>query len=183
MKSFLRVCIILFSIVVIALACVTILNLSGRITPEMVTKVLGAMKLNSFREIFGYSVSAIGIVLGIMAIVCSDSLKSETKGGIILPAEQGSVHISNQTFENIAINVAKKYNNLKTNRVIIKTTVDGVSVDIYAYVLQNAIISEITEKIQQDIKDAVSKQTTVNVTNVNIKIKGVYELNDAKANS
>ena len=181
MKSFLRIVIILFSIIVIALACVTILNLSGRVTTDMVTNVLEAMKLNNFREIFGYAVSAIIIVIGIMAIVCSDSLRGEVKGGIILPAEQGSVHISNQTFENIAINVAKKYNNLKTNRVIIKTTVDGVSVDIYAYVLQNAIISDITEKIQQDIKETVLKQTTVNVTNVNIKIKGVYELNDAKA--
>ena len=58
---------------------------------------------------------------------------------------------------------------------------DGaINVDIFAYVLQDTVISDITEKLQKDVKETVLKQTTVEVNNVNVKVKGIYELNGEK---
>ena len=56
----------------------------------------------------------------------------------------------------------------------------GISVDLFAYVLQDTVISDITSKLQEDIKAVVLKQTTVAVETVNVKIKGVYTLNENK---
>ena len=56
----------------------------------------------------------------------------------------------------------------------------GIDVEVFAYVLQDTVISDITDKLQKDIKETVLKQTTVEVHNVNVKIKGIYELAQAK---
>ena len=81
-------------------------------------------------------------------------------------------------FREAVENVAKKYAGVKTAKVNVKMKETGICVDLFAYVLQDTVISDITSKLQEDIKETVLKQTTVAVEAVNVRIKGVYTLNE-----
>lgn len=180
MKGFLRTIIIIFSVIIVAEAVLMLFVASGILTAEMVSRV--AYKISSTKDIANvtYGISIIFAILGIIAVFGSDTLSSNVKGGVILPGEIGAVQIANQTFENIITNVTKKYGGIKTAKVEVKLVEDGLMADIFAYVLQDTVISDITSKLQEDIKDTIIKQTTVAVKNVNVKIKGTYTLAEPK---
>lgn len=180
MKSFLKQMLVVFGIVVVVFVALSILLISGKLMPSHIIRIVNFITSSEIITVSMYIVSVILGILAVLSIAFSGNLTQDIKGGIILPLKVGNVHISNQTFENIALNVAKKYDGLKTVRVAVKVKDTGTSVDVFAYVLQDTVISEITEKIQKDIKETILKQTTVAVETVNVKIKGVYTINENK---
>lgn len=180
MKKFLRAMIIIFSLIVVAVSALTLLVITDIVDVSYVVKALAFLGATKARVIASFVVFIALGLLGVFSIVVSDALTQDVKGGVVLPFDTGSVHISNQTFENIVLNVSKKYGTLRTNRVAVKMTETGIDVEVFAYVLQDTVISDITEKLQKDIKETVLKQTTVEVHNVNVKVKGIYELAETK---
>lgn len=180
MKSFLRTMIIIFSIIIVIVSIVSLLIVSEMVSLGTINNVLVRVISSQTISTVTYGISVVFSILAIVCIFNSDTLSSSVKGGIILPAEIGVVQISNQTFENIIVNVTKKYAGIKTAKVEVKVSEEGLMADIFAYVLQDTVISDITAKLQEDIKDTVIKQTTVAVKNVNVKIKGTYTLAEPK---
>ena len=180
MRKFLRVMIIIFSLIVVAISALSLLVITDLIDVTNVVKAFVFMGSSDVTVTISFVVFILLGLLGLISIVSSDTLTADIKGGVVLPMTIGSVHISNQTFENIVLNVAKRYGTLRINRVTVKMTDGAINVDVFAYVLQDTVISDITEKLQKDIKETVLKQTTVEVNNVNIKVKGIYELNSEK---
>lgn len=180
MKSFIRTMIIIFSVIVITLCVGVILIVSGNVSIDTMSQIIKVVSSSEISRNIIYGISGIVSILAIISIFGSDSLSSNLKGGIILPDEIGAVQISNQTFENIITNVTKKYAGIKTAKVDVKVSDEGLIVDIFAYVLQDTVISDVSAKLKEDIKDTVLKQTTVAVKNVNVKIKGTYTLAESK---
>lgn len=180
MKSFIRTMIIVFSVIVVIVSVSMVFVVSGIVGTDVIGNIIMDVASNEIARNIVYVLSGVFSVLAIISIVGSDSLSSSLKGGIILPDEIGAVQISNQTFENIITNVTKKYAGIKTAKVDVKVSEDGLNVDIFAYVLQDTVISEVSSKLKEDIKDTVLKQTTVAVKNVNVKIKGTYTLAESK---
>ena len=180
MKSFLRTMLVIFAIVSVIVVSGMLLLIAGKISLYPVAIALDFIAVHRVIKIAIVSVLSIYGILAIIALVSSGTLTSDLKGGVILPLKVGQVHISSQTFESIVTNVAKKYAGVKTAKVNIKIKETGISVDLFAYVLQDTVISDITSKIQEDIKATVLKQTTVAVEMVNVKVKGVYTLNENK---
>lgn len=180
MKKFLRVMVIIFSLLIVVISAFSLFVITDFIDVKYVVNVFEFLGANNVRVTVSFVIFISLGLLGIVSIIASDVLTQDVKGGVVLPMTVGSVHISNQTFENIVLNVAKKYGTLRTNRVTVKLNETNINVEVLAYVLKDTVISEITEKLQKDIKETVLKQTTVEVNNVNIKIKGIYELNETK---
>jgi len=180
MKKFLRVMIIIFSLIVVAVCALSLLIITDLIDITNVVKAFMFLGATNARVTVSFIVFILLGLLGIISIVSSDVLTADIKGGVVLPLAIGSVHISNQTFENIVLNVAKKYGTLRINRVTVKMRDGSINVDVFSYVLQDTVISDITEKLQKDIKETILKQTTVEVNNVNVKVKGIYEINGEK---
>lgn len=180
MKNFLKTMLVVFGVVSVLMIAVILLLLSGDIKVTTIWQVLDYINSHRVINIITVVVLAIYGICSVISVAFSSKVISDIKGGVILPLNVGDVHISSQTFEAIVANVAKKYNGIKTAKVNIKMKETGVGVDLFVYVLQDTIISTITSKLQEDIKETVLKQTTVAVENVNVKIKGVYTLNDNK---
>lgn len=180
MKKFLRMMLVIFGILSVVTVSGILLLISGEMTLSSIAIGLGYILTHRIVKIIVITLLAIYGLCSIIAIAFSGTITSDLKGGIILPLKVGEVHISNQTFESIVTNVAKKYAGVKTAKVNIKIKETGINVDLFAYVLQDTVISDITTKIQEDIKATVLKQTTVAVEAVNVKIKGVYTLNENK---
>lgn len=180
MKNFLKSMLVMFSVVGIIVSILTILVISNQGMVSNVLTVWRYIMVHVPVRIFVIGVLAVYSVLCIIAIALSGNINSDSKGGVILPLKTGEVHISSQTFESIVTNVSKKYKGVKTAKVNIRLKETGVGVDLYIYVLQDTVIADITSKIQEDVKDTILKQTTVTVENVNVRIKGVYTLNENK---
>ena len=180
MKSFLRTMLVIFGILSVVLVAGLLLVISGKVSYGVI--LVGINYITTHQIIKAITIAALAIygLCSVISISFSGTVTSDLKGGVILPLKVGEVHISSQTFESIVTNVAKKYAGVKTAKVNIKIKETGISVDLFAYVLQDTVISDITSKLQEDIKATVLKQTTVAVETVNVKIKGVYTLNENK---
>ena len=180
MKNFLRTMLIIFGIISVVAVSGGLLLISGQVTLRTFAFGLNYVLSHQVIKMIVIGMLAIYGLCSIVAISFSGVITSDLKGGVILPLKVGEVHISSQTFESIVTNVAKKYAGVKTAKVNIKIKETGINVDLFAYVLQDTVISDITSKLQEDIKSTVLKQTTVAVETVNVKIKGVYTLNENK---
>lgn len=180
MKNFLRTMLVFLGIFAVVTAVGMLLTVSGNSDLLKFNDILGYIEANRPVQIAAIVVLAIYGLLGVLSVALSGNLNNDVKSGVVLELKIGDVHISTQTFESIVANVAKKYNGIKTAKVNIKLRETGVGVDLYVYVLQDTVITDITSKIQSDIKETILKQTTVTVENVNVRVKGVYTPNENK---
>lgn len=180
MKSFLKTMLVISGLVSVIFVVGILLLISETITVTNLAIGLNYILAHRVIKLITIVVLALYGLCSVIAMAFSGKITNDIKGGIILPLKVGEVHISNQTFESIVTNIAKKYAGVKTAKVNIKIKETGISVDLFAYVLQDTVISDITSKLQADIKEAVLKQTTVVVEAVNVKIKGVYTLSENK---
>lgn len=180
MKNFLKTMLIISGVISIILVSGMLLIISGKMSLGVLVIALNYILAHNVIKIATIAILSLYGLLAIIAIAFSGTINQDLKGSVVLPLKVGQVHISSQTFESIVSNVAKKYAGVKTAKVNIKMKETGINVDLFAYVLQDVVISEITSKLQEDIKDTVLKQTTVAVETVNVKIKGVYTLNENK---
>lgn len=180
MKNFLKTMLILLGVVGVVTVAIALLIVSEHSTTQYLLKGLMYVINNRVLRLIVIAVLSIYGLLCVLAVMLSGNINNDTKGGVILPLKIGEVHISSQTFESIVTNLAKKYKGVKTAKVNIKLRETGVGVDLYVYVLQDTVIADITSKIQEDIKETILKQTTVTVENVNVRIKGIYTLNENK---
>jgi len=180
MKNFLKTMLVIFGILSVIAVAGLLLVLTGKISYGIILVGINYVMTHHVIKTIAIVLLAIYGLCSVISIAFSGTVTSDLKGGVILPLKVGEVHISSQTFESIVTNVAKKYAGVKTAKVNIKIKETGISVDLFAYVLQDTVISDITSKLQEDIKATVLKQTTVAVETVNVKIKGVYTLNENK---
>ena len=180
MKNYLKTMIVIMGIVTVLFVCMLLIIISGNGKILPINTVLKFILTHKVINLIAIILLSLLGICSVIAMAFSSSVTSDIKGGVILPLKVGDVHISSQTFESIVTNIAKKYAGIKTAKVNIKIKETGINVDLFAYVLQDIVISDITSKLQQDIKETVLKQTTVAVETVNVKIKGVYTLNENK---
>lgn len=180
MKSFLKSMLVVFGVISVLVVSLTLLTATGTISLSVFENIVSYIMEYNVLKVTSAIILVIYGVLSIIAIAFSGTVTQDIKGGVILPLNVGEVHISTQTFESIVTNVAKKYNGIKTAKVNIKIKETGIIVDLFVYVLQDTVIADLTSKIQEDIKATVLKQTTVEVSNVNVRVKGVYTLNENK---
>ena len=180
MKNFLRTMLVVLGVLSVLAVSGTLLLIAGKVSLGWLVIALNYLLTHQAIKIITIVMLSVYGLCAVIAIAFSGAITSDLKGGIILPLKVGEVHISSQTFESIVTNVAKKYAGVKTGKVNIKIKETGINVDLFAYVLQDTVISDITTKLQEDIKSTVLRQTTVAVETVNVKIKGVYTLNESK---
>ena len=80
----------------------------------------------------------------------------------------------------MVLNVAKKYNCLKNVKTRVDIKEDGIYVDLLVFVLEGTVVSDVMCKVQEDIKSTILKQTTVEVKQVEVKVKGIYNKTENK---
>ena len=139
MKNFLRTMLVIFGIFSVVMIAAMLLLIAGELTLATIATGLNYILVHDVIKIICIVILSIYGVCSVIAIAFSGTVTSDLKGGIILPLNVGEVHISSQTFESIVTNVAKKYVGVKTAKVNIKIKETGISVDLFAYVLQDTV--------------------------------------------
>ena len=126
-------------------------------------------------------VSIIVIILAIISLYVKSDDENEVKSGIAIKQDGGTVYLAKDTFESIVLNITKSYASLKNVKVSVNISLQGIIVSVYAYILPDTIVQTLSVKLQENIKESILKQTTVEIKEVNLKVKGVYVQSEKKA--
>ena len=100
--------------------------------------------------------------------------QQKNKEGIILENENGKLMVSRDTIENLTNLVAKNFENAQN--VSSKVFVDkdtNIRIILTMQVLQDAVIKDLSSKLQEDVKEAVKKSLSLDVKEVTVKVKSV----------
>ena len=116
------------------------------------------------------------ILLSIKCIFFDSTSKEEIKErqGVLLQNESGKLLISKETIENLVNSVALNFQNAEdvTTRVELDSD-NNVKVFVNLIVSEEAVIKELSSKLQQKIKEKVKMATDLEVKEVNITVKKV----------
>ncbi len=178
MKTFRDIILSLFAIVVFALALCMILISAGVLDFNMISNTIQDLFLNQ-KVIMNVLAASVMVIIAV-AICIKPEATEEMKSGIALQLDTGTVYMSRETFESLILSIAKTYNSLRNVKVSVTISQEGVVANLYSYILPDTVVQTLTDKLQKNIKESILKQTTVDIKEVNVKIKGVYSQVDKK---
>lgn len=173
MKSLEKFILIIFSLIIIVLSVTLVLVSTDMININTVFGVVSSIIMN--KKVVFLCIGAVMALFGIVGLFSTSENSDNIKGGLAIKGETGTVYITRDTFESIIMAVTKNYAELKNVRVEMLVNETGVSANVYTMILPDTVVPTLTTKLQENIKASVLKQTTVEIKEVNIKIKGVYQ--------
>lgn len=172
MKGFEKFILCVFSIILIILSVFLIL-----VSTEMIeVSDLYAVTVNFLvgHKIGVLVTGAIICLLGLVGLFSNSDSGEDSKGGLAIKNEEGTVFLNRDTFESMIMSICRSYPELVNPKVDVSITEEGVKANIYALILPDTVVPTLTEKLQENIKSIVKKQTTIEIKEANIRIKGVY---------
>lgn len=172
MKILKEFILVIFSIIILGLAVTTIF-----IALDMfeINKFLdGILMYIADKKILVMGFSFALSLLALIGIFASSEQEENIKTGIAIKNDSGTVYISKDTFESIVLNVARSFGALRNIKVYVNLSEEGTFVNVYTYVLPDTVVTALTTKLQDNIKEAVLKQTSIDIKQVNVKVKGIY---------
>lgn len=176
MKVLDKIGLVLFSIIVLVVSLLLCIVISGWLDLEFVVDGLEYIVTN---EIAGKVTVGILFVFIILALKCiffnSDSKESsKAKEGILLENENGKLLVSKDTIESLTNSVIRNFETAET--IITKVDLDeenNVRIYITLSVHPDAIIKDLTNKLQNDVKATIKRSLDLEVTAVNVRIKNI----------
>lgn len=172
MKDFEKFILIIFSIIIIIMSVSLIL-----VSTEMIdlTQILDkTIEIVTENKIPCLVIGAVFSLFALVGLFSQSDNSDEVKTGLAIKTEKGTVYITKETFESIIASVTRTYPELKNVKVDIKVGDTGVVANIHTMILPDTVVPTLTAKLQENIKASILKQTTVEIKEANIKIKGVY---------
>lgn len=172
MRGFQNFILKVFSIIVIVIALFSILSATQMIDSSFcINKVINVFLGNKMIVLI---VGAIFALFGLIGLFASSDSGEDMRGGLAIKTEKGTVYITKDTFESIIVGVTRNYPELRNVKANISINEKGVIVNVYTMILPDTVVPTLTARLQESIKSSVQKQTTVEINEVNVKIKGVY---------
>lgn len=176
MKNFYKI-ITMFITVIMCVAVVALLVATYMLDIRFLVKAINFITGSLLVQCTTIAVSILTIVVGICVIFSN----KEDKKPIALEGANGELAITQETIENISNNVVRGFEG--TKEVESKIFVDKkgeICVYVSLMVVPGIKICELTGKIQVQVKEEIKKMTDIDIVNVNVKIKNIYEKNQRK---
>ena len=178
MKILEKVTLVIYSYVMLIFAILACLLVFRWLDLELVGQIVNSAVTSDVWSKVILGVSVVFILLSIKCIFFGSSSKEQTKErqGVLLENESGKLMISKETIENLVNSVAKGFES--TQDVITRVELDkDNNVKVYAnlVVSSDAVIKDLSAKLQTSIKDKIKKATDLEVNEVNITVKKVAE--------
>ncbi len=174
MKVLGRICLVIFSIIILAISLTICFIVSGWLEIDVISDLIENVLSSRTGCMTTLAVSTILSILSIICIFSIPSAKESSKEGILLENENGKLLVSKYTIESLANNVIKNFDSIENSNT--RVEVDGenkISIFITLSVYQEAVIKDLASKIQENIKEEVKKSLDLEIKEVNIRIKSV----------
>ncbi len=176
MKILDKINLVLFSTIILIISLVTCVLIFGWLDVNQFLSWGLNLTTNTVASNTLLGISIVLILLAVKSIFFNSfsKEKTESKEGILLENDNGKLLVSKDTIESLTNAVVKSYESAEN--VMTKVEVDSeshVKIYITLFVYQDAIIKELSNKLQVNVKDTIKKSLDLDVTEVNIRIKNI----------
>lgn len=169
-----------FSVIILIISIALILVGAGVVEPQIIIDLLNEyvfvkdlISVNTFNAL-----TITGIVLFLASLkttIFLSSFKTKDKSPILVKTTNGEVEIAQETITSTVKNVGLSFDNIKDVQAKMIKKRKGVVVYAMVLVYANSNIRETTEEMQKQVKEVIKATTGVNVIDVNIKVKNIYQ--------
>ena len=177
MKILEKITLIIYSYVMLILSILACLLVFRWLDPELVGGIVNNILTGDISGKIVLGVSVVFILLSIKCIFFDSTSKEQIKErqGVLLENESGKLMISKETIENLVNSVAKGFESTEDVTTRVELDKDN-NVKVYAnlVVSSEAVIKDLSAKLQTSIKDKIKKATDL-VNEVNITVKKVAD--------
>lgn len=165
-----------FSIIILVISLIVCVLSFEWLDLKLVTDGIEFLVNDSTAKKISLGVAIILMLLAIKSIFFNSYSKEkiENREGILLENDNGKLLVSRDTIESLTNAVVKSFESAES--VMTKVDVDEesrVKIYITLFVYPDAIIKELSTKLQTNVKDTIKKSLDLDVTEVNIRIKNV----------
>lgn len=171
MKYLEKFILVLFSIIIIIESLAIILYSTEMLNIKTVLD--DAIEFLIANKTLSITVGAVFALFGLIGMFSQSNNSENMKTGLAIKSEKGTTYITKDTFDTIIIAIARNYPELRNIKVETTVTEEGIIANVYAMILPDTVVPALTAKLQENIKSSVLKQTTIEIKEANIKIKGV----------
>lgn len=172
MKYFEKFILVVFSIIIIIEAVGVILYSTEMLNIKpILDRIIEFLIANKTVAIV---IGSIFALFGLIGMFAQSNSSENMKTGLAIKTEKGTTYITKDTFDTIIMAITRNYAELRNVKVETTVTPEGIIANVYTMILPDTVVPALTAKLQENIKSSVLKQTTVEIKEANIKIKGVY---------
>ena len=176
MKIFDKIGLIVFSAIVLVISIVVCILIFGWMDIHSVATQIDNILSGPISGNVVFVIQILLIALAIKALFFSSGSKEgmKKKAGITLENDNGKLLVSKDAVENLANLVVKNFDSIAN--VATKVEVDNetnIKILITLQVHQDAIIKDLTSKLQTDVKAAVKKSLNLDIKEVTIRVKDI----------
>ena len=177
MKLLEKIALTIFSIFILIFSLLLCLVLFGWIEASNVYFVLQHMIANPTFHHVSLGISIIFILLAVKCVFFPSFAKEKTERseGILLENECGKLLISIDTIENLVKGVVIGFPNITASncRVKLDKQINNVVIDMNLVVKPDTVIKELSNNLQEKVKEIIKTTTEIDVKEVNIKVKNI----------
>ena len=176
MKILEKLTLIIYSYVILIISVLACLLVFGWVDIDLVGEIIkGAILSSTWGKVI-LGVSVVFILLSIKCIFFDSTSREQIKErqGVLLENESGKLMISKETIENLVNSVAKGFESTEDVTTRVELDKDN-NVKVYANLIvsSEAVIKDLSAKLQTSIKEKIKKATDLEVNEVNITVKKV----------
>jgi len=176
MKGLDRFNLALFSLIILIISLIICFLSFGWLKVDYIIEGINYILKNEVPNKIALISSIIFIVLSMKSIFFNSYSmeKVEGKEGILLENDNGKLLVSKDTIESLTNAVVKSFESAEN----ITTKVDldeenHVKIYVTLFVYPDAIIKDLSNKLQTDVKETIKNSLGLDVTEVNIRIKNI----------
>lgn len=176
MKFLDRFNLVLFSTIILIISLLLCLLSFGWIHLGLALEGISQLVTNNVANNITLVVSIILILLSIKSIFFNSDSKEklEQKEGILLENENGKLLVSKDTIESLTNTVIKSFETAETAMTRVEVDEEShIKIYVTLFVHPDAIIKDLSLKLQENVKTAIKKSLDLEVTEVNIRVKNI----------
>lgn len=175
MKGLDRFNLILFSIIILVLSILGCFLQFGWINIDLATDGISFLLENNVASKITLGLAIVLILLAVKSIFFNSyASESQGKDGILLENDNGKLLVSRDTIESLTNTVIRSFDSAET--IMTKVEVDEeshIKIYITLSVHPDAVIKDLSAKLQSNVKEAIKKSLDLDVTEVNIRVKNI----------
>ena len=174
MKFFNRMCLVIFSLIILVLTTIIILISLGVLETKLFTVVLTSLITAKTSLRITIIVSVILFVLSFRFVFFKIEKDDNTKDGIIMENANGKLIISKESLENMIYSSAKLINGI--DYISSRTLIDkehNLLITVTIQVGENVIIKDVSAGLQDKIKETMKNTADLQVGKVIVNVKNI----------
>jgi len=167
---------VLFSIIILVISLIICVLAFGWLNYDLFIDGITFVVTNDIGSKVLVGLALVLILLAIKSIFFNSFSKEklESKEGILLENDNGKLLVSRDTIESLTNAVVKSFETAENAMTKVEVDTEShVKIYITLFVHPDAVIKELSNKLQSNVKDTIKKSLDLDVTEVNIRIKNI----------